>query len=174
MTRSQPACCQGDHLLSCNQFELDTDSLGDEELHLEPLNTTLRFKGMVGDSDHSFHYSNDHLDFIITLQRKNGDAYGHAALDDGRSYVIEFCGKGIHALKELDVQNLGEDEGEDFEEEGSSRILTPNNRDTTTIVTYTVKVYYTPQFAASTSDIDGFIDRLYRRQIKDISILEFH
>ena len=33
-------------------------------------------------------------------------------------------------------------------------------KDTTTIVTYTVKVYYTPQFEAHTSDIKGFVDQV--------------
>ena len=35
-----------------------------------------------------------------------------------------------------------------------------SSADTRTIVTYTVKVYYTPQFAATTADIDGFIDQV--------------
>merc|ERR1719175_494082 len=32
--------------------------------------------------------------------------------------------------------------------------------DTTTIVTYTVKIYYTKEFKAVTSDIDGFMDQV--------------
>ena len=33
-------------------------------------------------------------------------------------------------------------------------------RDTESIVTYTVKVYYTPKFAAFTDDVEGFIDEV--------------
>ena len=35
-----------------------------------------------------------------------------------------------------------------------------SSADTKSIVTYTVKVYYTPQFAATTSNIDAFIDQV--------------
>ena len=119
---------------------------------------------MVGESDHSYHYGNGHIDFTITLQTETGDAYGHAMLDNGRSLVIEFCGEGIHVLKELDIESFGEHEGDDFILGGNStshrNLDLTNTRDITTIVTYTVKVYYTPQFAASTADVDAFIDQV--------------
>eukprot|EP00088_Acartia_fossae_P016028 TRINITY_DN1892_c0_g2_i4.p1 TRINITY_DN1892_c0_g2~~TRINITY_DN1892_c0_g2_i4.p1 ORF type:complete len:527 (-),score=57.13 TRINITY_DN1892_c0_g2_i4:73-1653(-) len=162
MSRTELACCQDEHILSCSPFELDPASLGDPELYLEPLNTTLLFEGMVGDSDHSYHYGNDHVDFIITLQVQNGDAYGYAALDDGRTFTIEFCGDGVHVFKAIDVENLGASEAIN-DQVGSNNVSVrswEDLRDTTTIVTYTIKVYYTPQFAAKVSDIDGFIDQV--------------
>ena len=166
-----PACCDGEHILSCTEIDLDLTVIGDGDLYLEPLNTTLSFEGMVGDSTNAYHYGSEHVDFILTVHKEKGSVYGHAQLDDDSSYVIEFCGEDGHVLKELDVENLGENVGfndvmEDEEQTTSasrvkrSAYIERAKRDTTTIVTYTVKVYYTPQFAASTSDIDGFIDQV--------------
>ena len=118
---------------------------------------------MVEGSEHSYHYENDLVDMVLTVH--NGDIYGHMSMDNGDSYVVEYCGQGIHVIKQLDVDNLGEDSGVDSEEfEGDTeflRYLTPAERQyTTTLVTYTVKVYYTPEFAAVTSDIYGFIEQV--------------
>eukprot|EP00088_Acartia_fossae_P054754 TRINITY_DN6318_c0_g1_i2.p1 TRINITY_DN6318_c0_g1~~TRINITY_DN6318_c0_g1_i2.p1 ORF type:complete len:529 (+),score=57.41 TRINITY_DN6318_c0_g1_i2:44-1630(+) len=164
-SRDEPECCQGEFVLSCRQFQLDPDALGDDDLYLEPLNTTLQFKGMVGDSDHAYHYGSDHIDFTITLQKQTADAYGHAMLDDGRSLVIEFCGEGIHVLKELNFESLGNHEEVDSvvgDENTTSHGLLKlaDTRDISTIVTYTIKVYYTPQFAASTTDVIAFVDQV--------------
>jgi len=163
-----PACCEGEHILSCTEIDLDVTVIGDGDLYLEPLESTLTFDGMVDDSTDSYHYSNEHVDFILTVNAEKGSVYGHAQLDDDRSYVIEFCGDDGHVLKELDVENLGENVGvSDVVEEPTSRVkrsvssnIARAKRDTTTVKTYTVKVYYTPQFAASTSDIDGFINQV--------------
>ena len=166
-----PACCSGDNILSCTEIDLNLTVLGDGDLYLEPLNTTLSFEGMVDDSTNAYHYGSDHVDFILTVHEEKGSVYGHAQLDDDRSYVIEFCGDDGHVLKELDVQKLGANVGfgdviEDEEQTTPaarakrSAHLERAKRDTTTIATYTVKFYYTPQVAAVTSDIDGFIDQV--------------
>jgi hypothetical protein len=162
-SRQDLPCCQDDNLLSCHQVDLDAASLGDEDLDLTPLNITVQFKGLVEGSEHSYHYENDLVDIVLTDH--NGDIYGHMSLDNGDSYVVEYCGQGIHVIKQLDVANLGENSGVDSVEfeDGTKlmRSLTPAERqDTTTIVTFTVKVYYTPEFAAVTSDIDGFIEQV--------------
>ena len=163
--RQQLSCCQGDNILSCQEFDIDLSVLGDGDLFLEPLNTTLTFRGLVFMSSNSYNYGNDDVDFIITANVEIGSVYGHAAFDNGKSYVIEYCGDNNHVLKELDVQNLGSDEGIDFVDEnpGTSAKFRAKRQavsDTTTIVTYTVKVYYTPQFAATTADIEGFVDQV--------------
>jgi hypothetical protein len=165
---SELSCCQDDNLLSCQQVNIDQSALGDDDLYLEPINATLAFEGMVENTNNSYHYGNDDVDFVITVHIETGGIYGHAALADGGSYVIEYCGDAIHVLKELDVANLGENLGVDYVEEDSNtttvnRFKRSNDRgarDTTTIVTYTVKVYYTPQFAAVTADIQGYVDQV--------------
>ncbi len=163
--RQQLSCCQGDNILSCQEFDIDLSVLGDGDLFLEPLNTTLTFRGLVFMSSNSYKYGNDHVEFIITANVEIGSAYGHAAFDNGKSYVIEYCGDNRHVLKELDVENLGANKGVDIVDENQGtdakfRAKRQAVSDTTTIVTYTVKVYYTPQFAAATADIEGFVDQV--------------
>ena len=53
------ACCDGDDILSCEHISVNATALGDQDLELTPLGESVQFKGMVGDSDHSYHYSNE-------------------------------------------------------------------------------------------------------------------
>jgi len=175
VSRQELACCEGEEFLSCQPIAINITALGDQELDLLILNKTLAFKGMVGESINSYHYGSTDADVVITLH--NGDVYGHAALVSGESFVIENCGNGVHVVKKLDVDTLGENVGVDLESNDSvtSRRLKPNGStitvkpikpvqpilpSSTTTVTYTVKVYYTPQFAAVTADIEGFIEQV--------------
>jgi len=164
-SRQDLACCQGEQLLSCNQVDLDVASLGDQDLELSPLNVTVEFKGMVDGSSNSYHYENDLVDLVLSVH--NGDIYGHMAMDNGDSYIVEYCGNGVHVIKQLDVDNLGEDNSDDSVSDGGeflrefNRALTPEERqDTTTIVTYSVKIYYTPTFARATADMDGYFEQV--------------
>ncbi len=163
-TRQQLSCCEGMNILSCDEIEIDLNALGDEDLYLEPLNTTLQYQGLVLMSSNSYHYSNGEVDFILTANVELGSVYGHAAFENGKSYVIEFCGENVHVLKELDVENLGADEGVDAIDENTNtsnyRVKRQAVSDTTTIVTYSIKIYYTPQFAATTADIQGFVEQV--------------
>ncbi len=90
----------------------------------------------------------------------NGHMYGHMQLDNGDSYVVEYCGNGVHVLKQLDVEKLEDGPTGEDEELLIGRDFTPEKvEDTTTIVTYSVKVYYTPSFAAVTADIEAFVEQ---------------
>ena len=164
-SRSQHACCQDNLLLSCTTFKLDPSVLGDRDLVIGgPIENHLSFLGRVEGTRNSFHYGNDHVDFILSLNAKGDGVYGHAALDDGNSYVIEYCGSDIHAIKHLDVQNMELDDGDDSLQDKNSSLgltrITMEDVDTTTIVTYSVKVYYTPEFADATEDVQGFIEQV--------------
>ena len=151
-------------ILSCDEIKIDLNALGDEDLYLEPLNTTLQYQGLVLMSSNSYHYSNGEVDFILTANVELGSVYGHAAFENGKSYVIEFCGDNVHVLKELDVENMGDAEGVDTMDNNTNTtnygVRRQAVRDTTTIVIYSIKVYYTPQFAATTADILGFVEQL--------------
>ncbi len=163
-------CCQDDNLLSCHQVDLDVKSLGDQDLELAPLNTTVQYKGLVQGSKNSYHYENDLVDLVLTVH--NGDIYGHMALDNGDSYTVEYCGDGIHVMKQLDVENLGENVGEENDDEeeitpgfrrSNSRAINPaedGEEDRMDMVEYSIKIYYTPQFAAVTADIEGYVEQV--------------
>lgn len=166
-SRNMPTCCQGDKILSCLQVALDSSILGDDDLYLEPLNATLSFVGMVDGTINGYHYGNDDVDFSLTFNARTGGVYGHASLDDGRSFTIEYCGGDVHVLKELDVKNMQTanmvELPKEVNEKNASSVDISRNRiyfDTTTVVTYSVKFYYTPQVAASTADIQSFIDQV--------------
>lgn len=164
-SRMDLPCCQDDHLLSCHQVDLDVNTLGDQDLELAPLNTTVQYKGLVQGSKNSYHYENDLVDLVLTVH--NGDIYGHMAMDNGDSYTVEYCGDGVHVMKQLDVENLGENIGDDDEEgemsSGFLRAISTTEEgegDRMDIVEYSIKVYYTPQFAAVTADIEGFVEQV--------------
>ena len=84
-TRRHLSCCKGMNILSCAEINIDANVLGDDDIFLEPLNTTLQYKGLVHMSSNSYHYSNDEVDFIITANVEIGSVYGHAALENGKS-----------------------------------------------------------------------------------------
>merc|ERR1719186_157041 len=158
-------CCNDDLAPSCDQIDINIATLGDEHVELTPLGAVVQFIGMVGDNDHSYHYESKDLEMVITYHAELGSVFGHVSNDtSGDSYVIEYCGQETHVLKKLDVDNMMEDDIEDdyYDSANSSEIdmRADATSDTTTIVTYTVKVYYTRQFQAATADIDGFLDQV--------------
>jgi len=158
-------CCQGDFVLSCQQINVEAAALGQDELDITPLNQTVKFLGKVGDSDHSYYYGNDDIEMVVTYHAEKEALYGHLINEsNGDSYVIEFCGPKIHVLKQLDVNSMEENKGVEAVDVGgysfAMDIQDGEVEDTTTIVTYSVKVYYTPQFRDATADIEGFIDQV--------------
>merc|ERR1719427_257536 len=103
-----------------------------------------------GENLNSYHYANANasIDMFITYNAVKGSAYGH--LTDGHTeatYVIEFCGDDIHVLKTLDVQMLMRDSKKEkvyYGKVPTTLATEPGiEEDTTTIATYTVKMYYT-------------------------------
>jgi predicted Zn-dependent protease with MMP-like domain len=93
--------------------------------------------------------------------------YGRAVGADGQSYVLEYCGTDGHVWKQYDRKNRVESEpvrsqhpedqpgpkGSDYADEGEPL-------DTTTPVQYSIKFYYTQEFADITPDIEGFVQRI--------------
>ena len=111
------ACCEGVGFLSCQPIAINIVALGNQKLDFMILNKTLAFIGMVGDSINSYQYGSTDADVVITHQK--GHVYGHAALASGESFVIEYCGNGVHVVKKLDVETLGENVGVDLEDDDS-------------------------------------------------------
>merc|ERR1719391_206509 len=162
MNVDEIACCKEKYVLSCHHISVNAENLGTQYLHLtSSLNETVEFQGMVGDSDHSYHYQNEKIDMVMTYNAAKGSLHGHATDDStGASYVIDYCGSNgnyFHVLKQMDVDNMPEEKS-DANENANVNDL-DFVADTTTIVTYTVKVYYTPEFRDATADIDGWLDQ---------------
>lgn len=76
--------------------------------------------------------------------------------------MLEYCGDHGHVWKEPNVEDVPDeepefDEGEDLVGQGLGG--DDEELDLTTHYTYSIKFYYTSEFAAVTPDIDGFIDQ---------------
>merc|ERR1719228_2152807 len=170
MNVDEIACCKEKYVLSCHHISVNAENLGIQYLHLtSSLNETVEFQGMVGDSDHSYHYQNEKIDMVMTYNAAKGSLHGHATDDStGASYVIDYCGSNgnyFHVLKQMDVDNMPEEKSDANENANVNDIDLDDVVDTTTIVTYTVKVYYTPEFRDATADIDGWLDQ----QIQEVN-----
>ena len=161
LVKDQVGCCQGKSILSCRQTLIDTSVLGDLHLYIQPLESTLTFQKTIGTNNNAYHYANKEVDLVLTHNTEMNTVHGHATLADGRSFIIEYCGDSIHALIELDIHSLGEDIGVyDVDVETSLELSNILESDDDTIVTYSVKIYYTEDFESQTADIDGYIDQV--------------
>merc|ERR1719369_1751928 len=100
-------------------------------------------------------------------------AWTHATLSgqvlvEGRSWSLEGCGPGCYVWVEQDQGEWGEEECESGDTDNHIRDTKQLNEmkelgkaDTTTIVTYTVMIWYTEEFKqlfSSTEDIEAFTD----------------
>ena len=160
--RSTSVCCKGE-FASCNSAYVDVSLLGEANIEL-PGGITVDYVGNIGDNANAYEYRGTNSDVVLTQNPSNGGLHGHA-MADGRSFTLEYCGASGHVWKEIDVNSLGENEGVDFLEEEESTLknrpihpvlLDASFQDTTTKVTYSVKFYYTPEFAAATGLPDLF------------------
>ena len=128
-----------------------------------PGGVTVYLQGNIGDNLNAYHYIGDESDVIITYSPMSQGLNGHALIN-GESFVLENCLDEGHVWKQLNLESLGENEGVDYLglENLISEVPAPEWRtleDTTSMATYSVKFYYTADFAAVTPDIQGFIDQ---------------
>jgi hypothetical protein len=160
---------------TCNVASVDPSMLGKGTLTL-PGDITVSFLNMVAGNPNAYHYGSDVANIIITHNPSTGGIHGHFMTSTGLSYTLEYCGDAGHVWKEVDVQNLGSNEGIDYVDvpeiavDPLERVVNPRPvhddflrqglADNTTIYTYSVKFYYTPSFSAVTPDIEGFIDQV--------------
>jgi len=147
--------------LLCESVQINTDALGVEDLEL-PNNITVQFSNMIPGENDGYHYMSVQAEVVLTFNNKTNVLFGHVSTEDGRSYVIEDCGQEGHVFKEIDVSKLGEDVGiaVNSTEHADKLDFTNSSNRQGQISTYSVKVYYTPEFAASTSNVHRHIDRV--------------
>ena len=166
--RSNAICCAASNLKSCNVASINPAVLGKPSITL-PGEIQVGFSNNIADDSNAYHYWSIDADVIITYNPISGTMHGHAMISNGSSYTIEYCGFNTHVWKEIDVEKLGDNEGVDYVATGGEQVydrlmhkslIRQANMDTTTMATYSVKFYYTPEFAASTADIPGFINQV--------------
>ena len=99
---------------------------------------------------------------MITYSQNTGNIFGSFKTNGGKSFSLEKCQNG-YVWKEYEVGTFGEDVVQQIpssEDLSKLKSVDAGARDSTTVVTYSVQFYYTPQFAAITSDIPGYIDQV--------------
>ena len=96
---------------------------------------------------------------IIDFHPDTGALFGSINTHDGKSYAIEKC-SNIHIWKEFDVDSFEQNKPEDRPTySNSSRAMNPRRiEDRSAISYYSVMIYYTPEFAAVTADIEAWVD----------------
>ena len=88
--------------------------------------------------------------------------FGSLKTHDEKSYAIER-GQGGYVWKEFDTRSF---EREIPVKTNETQVLSNREfkfgraEDTTTIVTYSAMIYYTPDFASVTPDIEGYVDQV--------------
>ena len=124
--------------------------------NLNILGTVLNFANRV--EPYGYAYKNSWLDeAVLTYNKKTDTMFGSFHIQ-GRDYEIEKCLNG-HVLKQHKKARIKDDVLTPVYEIPSNPALRFwGARDQTTIVTFTIKFYYTETFAKHTPDVEGWID----------------
>merc|ERR1719225_1893290 len=143
-----PDLCQQETVMSCDLVQVDIAALQDSTLVL--------------------------MEATFTVDTELGAVWGHAQLADGRDFIIEpnldNC-KGCHVVIEENEEAFPEDHAVVFPEDAETRsnlewtrtasdLLEMGKTDRTTVVTYSIKLYYTPEVRDSVSDIRAMADQV--------------
>jgi len=151
--------CQKDTVMSCNLVMIDIARLHDSSMDF--MGTTLDFKDMPGDNTYTF--SSGFSEASFTVDSDLGVIWGHIQLEDGRDFIIEpnldNC-DGCHVVIEENEEAFPQDNVEDLPSLGNEEtrsnvaaLLEKGKTDYTTVVTYTIMLYYTPEARHSVDDM---------------------
>jgi hypothetical protein len=174
-TSAIPAC-QDDTILSCLLVSVDVAALEGEQLIL-PGGVMVSLKDRPLEDAVTFANSDG---VEATFSYNDNEVYGEVEIENGTIFTLEPCSSsfpGCHVLKQEDMEMMSQLESNEesawslVEGEGDRALTALESRalsaleqqgidDTTTVVTFSLKVYYTPQFAATTNDIPLFVDQV--------------
>ena len=149
-------CCSGEHILSCSRIHV-SPKLVTSQQNINILGTEFYFANRV--EPHGYAYKNRWLDeAVLTYNKKTDTMFGSFHIQ-GRDYEIEKCHNG-HVLKQHKKKDIPKYDvvNPDYEIPSNPTLRFWGTRDQTTIVTFTVKFYYTETFAKVTPDVEGWID----------------
>ena len=110
------------------------------------------------------YFENDALCALI-LNPDNYAIHGHCQLlNSGKSFEIEYCGKHGHVWKTIDMDLLNTLDIDSPVGDSSMEIRQDHieliKKTSLFTISYSVRVYYTREFAAVTPDPDGFIAQM--------------
>ena len=158
--------CQQETVVSCNLFKIDLDSLDASTVAF--MGATLDFLDQPGDNTYTFS-SEDGAEASFTVDLDLGAVWGHAQLADGRDFIIEpdldNC-DGCHVVIEEDQGAFPHDLAETpppssgEETRSNAALLDMGKTDSTTLVTYSIMLYYTPEVKAAVDDVRLMADQV--------------
>merc|ERR1719357_2010132 len=164
------AACQSEDILSCTVVQINFSALDEQSLTL-PGDCTVTF--VDSPQEDSFYFEDDDGTEATFTRGKSNNLIGNVLYSDGRDFTLEPCRafKGCHVWMEEDETHWVDEESVPVTYE-EMRNATVNNRqatsaliqqgkdDSTTVVTYSVMFYYTPEFASITDDIPLFVSQV--------------
>ena len=159
-SRSVDVTCNDNHLNLCLDIDVNPRLIRNKEdiningVDLE-LKSTVEPNGLV--------YKNDDGDeAIITLNPKTGNMFGSLKTHDGKTFSIEKGFRG-YIWKDFNTRAFKPEIPEKSpapSDKSKEKLVQQGVNDTTTVVTYSSMIYYTPEFAAVTADIAGWVDQV--------------
>jgi len=160
-SRSVDVSCNDNHLRTCleiaevqPQLVLDKEDISIDGVDLQ-FHSTVEPTGYV--------YKNEDGDeAVITISPKTGNMFGSLKTHDEKSYSIEKGRRG-YVWKDFDTRSFKPEIPERSsapKDVSKQKLVQQGVNDTTTVVTYSVMIYYTPEFAAATPDIEGWVDQV--------------
>jgi hypothetical protein len=174
-----PSACAGAEILTCTQATVNWSSLQTNTSIILPTGDILQIEQKTGHGlDRSWGGKGSEPQTVIfgnpdgsrvVLTHHAGTMYGTVGLADGRDFRIESIDNSSDVVwAELD-QGVWEDEHELVDENPHeeelphmrmTELLALGRADHTTVVEYTVTVYYTKGFKETTADPTTFIDQV--------------
>ena len=170
-TGKSEKCCNENNLFTCESVTVDSEMLGQDDITI--LGIRFTFSNRI--EPHGFVYKTGAGDeAVITYSEASGNMFGSVKTTSGKSYAIERC-HGGHVVKEYDVSSFGGDIGQKYTLElnnikigNSTGVESPegvenvsrkagyDSNDMTTLVDYSIMLYYTPEVQDNVADLDGF------------------
>ena len=153
-------CCRGPLILSCHLAIVDPGVFTSRnDILLPGTNHVFSFINII--QPNGQHYTSTQEDeATLTLNPRTGSMFGTMKSGE-RAFSLEHCEDG-YVWVEYDIQAIQEEEEDIGEDEADAAYIEDSSatQDTTTMVEFSVMIYYTPQFAAITPDIPGFVDQV--------------
>ena len=157
--RASPPCCRAPNVLSCSLASINASLLADRaSIFLPGTNGLLTFANMVPPA--GYHYIGlQGEEAILSISPTTGFLFG-TLKTEGRAFTLEHCTTGYHWL-EYNVEDfVEEEEGYEDDTKDDEHSHGDVTGDSGGMVEFSVMIYYTPEFAAITSDIPGFVDQV--------------
>merc|ERR1712002_458421 len=164
------APCHSEDILSCTVVQINFSALDEQSLSL-PGDCTVTF--VDSPQEDSFYFESEDGTEATFTRGKSNNLIGNVLYSDGRDFTLEPCRafKGCHVWMEEDETHWVDEESvpETDEErknakvndrQATSALIQQGRDDSTTVVTYSVMFYYTPEFKAVTDDIPLFVSQV--------------